>query len=83
MRLLILSFGLTSVLFMDGCSTTYHWTKPGATTQQSYKDSYECEKESVSRSSVLAGGVYSNSEYVNQELWKSCLQARGYTVTEE
>ena len=83
MRLLILSLGLTSVLFMDGCTTFYFFSKSGTTDQQRSQDSFECKKESSSRSSGAIGEMSYDSGGFNRDFWASCLKARGYTVTKQ
>jgi len=83
MRLLILGFGLTCVIFLGGCVTHYNFYKSGVTSQEREQDNYECQKESTTRQRGGIGGARWDDEVLNRGLWVSCLRARGYSVTEE
>lgn len=75
---------VASILFLCGCgSTSYSWYKPGASLQQANQDGFECKQ--ISRQPYYlagGGGVILGGSEPNFEIWKECLEARGYTVRE-
>ena len=50
-------------LLVAGCQ--YYWTKPGATDEQFYRDSYECAAQA-------------SQQFKSENLYRACLLARGY-----
>ena len=73
-------------MILAGCSSEFHFGKPGASQQQRDKDAYECQKESLYSASNAKvnpyGGAASSGVEVNWDLVKACLKARGYTIKE-
>ena len=81
-------------IFLQACSTTYRYSKPGQTTAGFKKDKYECKRENTYVTSsgyqniyVYRGVAYSNSyKYPNSKLdvenYHLCMEARGYKVEE-
>jgi hypothetical protein len=78
--------GLIAVLgvILSGCGGSYwKWSKPGATEQRARQDGFECKQIArqpylLGTGKMLIGGAESDFT-----VWKECLEARGYTVTEQ
>jgi hypothetical protein len=62
---------------------TLHWTKPGATAPDFARDSYACgqQHQEVSRSFAPFEG-YQEGVNVNKQLYRACMQAKGYQRTD-
>lgn len=64
-----------------GCMTA-HWSKPGATAEQFYKDSLECAHGSSSfyrqAGWSVGGGGYSEGTMVGKDMYRTCMRAKGY-----
>lgn len=75
--------GLAAILVLTGCADK-HWAKPGATAQEFNRDSYECAREARQSVARWGGGIVGminqpkDDESVNKELYRACVQARGY-----
>ena len=70
-------------LVISGCGGAYwQWSKPGASQQQSRQDGFECKQISRQQYIVGTGGMLLGGSEPNFGVWKECLEARGYTVTE-
>jgi hypothetical protein len=68
---------------MAGCGGSYlQWAKPGASLQQAKQDGVECRQISRQPDYVPGGGVIAGGSEPTLRIWKECLEARGYTVTE-
>ena len=73
------------VLMLAGCGGGMKnlWVKSGATEQEFQRDSYECASTSTytSRKAGLGGGAgfYREKTDVNEDLYRACLRARGYS----
>jgi len=69
-------------LILSGCGGSYwKWSKPGATEQQARQDGFECKqiaRQPLGTDKILIGGAEPDFP-----VWKECLEARGYTVTEQ
>jgi hypothetical protein len=62
------------VVTLGGCR--YYWYKPQSTAEMFARDSEACREEGRS---AMAGTRYAGtSQLLNQEVYRSCLQARGY-----
>lgn len=71
-------------LVISGCSGAYwQWSKPGVSQQQARQDGFECKQISRQQYIVGTGGMLLGGSEPNFGVWKECLEARGYTVTEE
>jgi hypothetical protein len=65
------------------------WSKPNFTQQEFATDKYECMQQSQQRVSSATGGFCSgpycvpgeasSKVYTNQDLFKACMEARGWT----
>jgi len=74
---------LAAFLVLSGCgSTAYTWSKPGVSIQQAQQDGFECKQMSRQPYYVPVGGVIVGGSEPDVHIWKECLEARGYTVTE-
>jgi hypothetical protein len=69
-----------------GCaSSTLHWTKPGATRDDFNRDSYECAQQHSRDTFTWRPPIAGGPEYgpaVNKDLYRACLQSRGYQRVE-
>ena len=74
-------------MVMAGCGGSYlQWAKPGASLQQAKQDGVECRQISRQPYDVPVepvGGVIEGGSDPDVRIWKECLEARGYTVTEQ
>lgn len=71
------------LLILSGCGGSYYrFSKPGVTQQQMRQDGFECKQASRQSFVVGSGGMLVGGDEANKEIWRECLQARGYTVTE-
>jgi hypothetical protein len=71
-------------LLSGGCGGAYwQWSKPGASTQQARQDGFECKQ--ISRQSYLvgSGNTLMGGSEPDFNVWKECLEARGYAVTQQ
>lgn len=74
---------LAALLVLSGCgSTAYTWSKPGVSIQQAQQEGFECKQISRQPYYVPVGGVIVGGSEPDVHIWKECLEARGYTVTE-
>ena len=64
-----------------GCDFQYTMYKPGATQQQTLQDSYQCKQESRGYGYLSTGATAAAGDSLNWDLYKSCMEARGYTIT--
>jgi hypothetical protein len=75
------------VLNIVACQTTWVFSKPNMTEQEFYKDDYECMRENQQVSSAAYvnryGGGSSSDVVVNQNLYRACMQSRGYSIREQ
>ena len=75
---------VAALLLVTACAgPRHHWMRPATTAQQFSRDSYECAHQA--RQSVFRAGppgfMYggsAESRTVNKDLYRTCLQARGY-----
>jgi hypothetical protein len=71
-------------IVMAGCGGSYlQWAKSGASLQQAKQDGVECREISRQPSDVPVGGGIGGGSDPDDRIWKECLEARGYTVTEQ
>jgi hypothetical protein len=71
-------------IVMAGCGGSYlQWAKPGASLQQAKQDGVECRQISRQPYDVPVGGGIVGGSDPDVRIWKECLEARGYTVTEQ
>ena len=77
-RFLALIFLLGSVL--AGCGFHYSYSKPGVSKQERASDHYECMQESRGYGGFATGTAASAGDRQNWDLYKPCMEARGYTV---
>ena len=61
--------GLLEAFALAGCGK-YYWSKPGSTRDQFDADSRECAKEATASPAAAPS--------IEQEVYRSCLSARGY-----
>ena len=67
-----------------GCGgSSLQWAKPGASLQQAKQDGVECRQISRQPYDVPVGGGIVGGSDPDVRIWKECLEARGYTVTEQ
>ena len=60
---------LLGAFALGGCGK-YYWSKPGSTRDQFDADSRECVKQATASPAVAPS--------IEQEVYRSCLSARGY-----
>jgi hypothetical protein len=74
---------LAALLFLSGCGGAYwQWSKPGASQQQAKQDGFECKQISRQQSYLLMGNMVAGASSPDSNIWKECLEARGYWVRE-
>ena len=67
------------IMVLFGCSAPLHWTRTGVTQADFHRDSFECAKQSTAtRRSFTPLFGYSERQVVNEELYRLCLQSKGY-----
>lgn len=71
---------LTLLILTAGCGFHYTYNKPGVSQQQRAQDDYQCKQESRGYSYLSTGSAAAGGDSLNWELYKSCQEARGYTV---
>lgn len=64
-----------------GCDFQYTMHKAGASQQETLQESYQCKQESRGYSYLSTGSAAAASDSPNWDLYKSCMEARGYTIT--
>lgn len=75
---------LVVLLVGSGCGGSYwYWSKPDVSKQQARQDGFECKLISRQQYIVGTGGMLMGGSEPNFEIWKECLEARGYTVRSE
>ena len=85
MRHALITVVVSLLLLLTGCGSSKQWAKPGATADDFHRDSYACANES--RQSWfefrrVPFGPSSDEKGINKELYRACLQARGYQRVE-
>lgn len=70
-------------LCLTGCGASYTWSKPGGSTLQARQDGFECKQISRQGYIVGAGTFVMGGSEPDFDIWKECLEARGYTVVEQ
>ena len=79
-------------LALSGCGHYNYYSKANVPTQQIAQDLYECKQASMrnysagsvlSTPNVATSGVYASGLEPNEGMTNLCMQARGYTVTDE
>jgi len=65
-----------AALLVTGCAPTYV-TKPGATTEQTQRDIWECQREGAQTAQALFGP--DGALLFGREYQMQCLVARGYS----
>jgi len=99
MLLIVLVFLFLMVTLMWSCvpvngsikKTEKRWNKPGFTQQEFAKDKYECihqaqqtEYRAIGSSGIFQPGSASGTNVTNQNLFKLCMEARGWKeITQE
>jgi len=82
---------LLALLLLSGCGSYTYYHKDNVSTQQAYKDLYECKQASMRNHSagslmstpgVATSGVFASGSEPNEEMTNSCMQARGYTISD-
>jgi len=78
MKTLVIALALLAA----GCTST-HWSKPGGTLEAFNRDSYACANEARQawfefRRGPLAFGPSGDEKGINKNMYRLCLQARGY-----
>jgi hypothetical protein len=91
-----LALATLAVLLLSGCAAKqYAWTKPDLTQADFARDKYACVRDarSSASSAYLTGGYYvgntyipttggaSSGEIVNENIFKPCMEAKGYALT--
>ena len=75
------------ISLLSSCGYQYRYYKPGVSTQQHYKDNYECRKEASYQQSGAVlnayGGAAASSQAIDDDMYFACMRARGYTITFE
>jgi hypothetical protein len=61
---------MIGVFMLGGCGGKYYWSKPGSTRDQFDADSRECAKQATASPAAAPS--------IEQEVYRSCLSARGY-----
>ena len=61
---------MIGVFMFSGCGGKYYWSKPGSTRDQFDADSRECAKQATASPAAAPS--------IEQEVYRSCLSARGY-----
>ena len=82
-------FLVLALLSLAGCATK-HWTKPGVTAQDFHRDSFECAQQTLHSTETSmapsfwfwSGGSTSSETKVSKELYRTCLQAKGYQLVQ-
>ncbi len=73
---------IIAVILLTGCADK-HWTKPGATAQGFSRDSYECAAQHREHhASFKPFEGYREGDSVNKDLYRACMQSRGYQRVE-
>jgi hypothetical protein len=72
---------LTLLILSVGCDFQYTMYKPGASQQETLQDSYQCKQESRGFRYLSTGSAAAASDSPDWDLYKSCMEARGYTIT--
>jgi hypothetical protein len=66
-------------------SPYYKVSKSGASAQQTSQDNFECQRlsQGYSVTGLASGGqgIVTGGSEVNRDLWRQCLQGRGYRVS--
>jgi len=71
-------------IVMAGCGGSHlQWAKPGASLQQAKQDGVECRQISRQPDDEPVGGGIVGGSDPDVRIWKECLEARGYTVSEQ
>jgi hypothetical protein len=73
-------------LILSSCAAKYetvaHWAKPGATQETFLQDRYTCLQQAQQNRSAgfsdQTGGSFAGTVVTNQQLFISCMIARGY-----
>lgn len=65
---------LATAVLHAGCAIV--WTKPGATEQDYYTDTYACEKD-ARQSGYFGGGLA--GAFAMQDFFARCMRAKGWT----
>ena len=85
MNTLIYTLLLVPLLLLGGCATQINEYRANTTTQQHAADRYQCQQESMRGYAAAAGSgtglAYASGSDINLNLFASCMQAKGYTVT--
>jgi hypothetical protein len=74
---------LCTVGLLSGCASK-HWAKTGVTAEDFGRDSYQCAQE-ARMGFVWGGSAFGPSRderMVNRDLYRGCVQARGYQHVE-
>lgn len=82
MRSLVASTLVPVCLALGGCGSYYRYYKPGVSPQQMRQDGFECKQLSRQQYVVGSGGMLLGGSEPTFEVWKECLEARGYIVLE-
>lgn len=76
------------VVSIGGCfmaNPYYKVSKSGASAQQTSQDNFECQRlsQGYSVTGLASGGqgIVTGGAEVNRDLWRQCLQGRGYRVS--
>lgn len=68
-------------LLLTACTST-HWSKPDGTLEGFNRDSYDCVREArtswTAPPIAILFGPSADERGVNKELYRTCLQSRGY-----
>jgi len=66
---------IATVLLLTGCAQPTTWVRPGATSQDFDRDSYQCEKD-MRQSNYFGGGI--GGAIAAQDFQKRCMRAAGW-----
>jgi hypothetical protein len=79
-----IAFLLLSVaLALVSCAGPKRWAKPGATAEEFHRDSLDCARQYSARSAKFRPFEgYSDKVRIDDDLYRACLQARGYQRVE-
>lgn len=81
MKIQILLLSAISILFINACtSTNTGFTKPGTNQATATKDAKTCDYD-VEKAVITIENPYTRN-FARTDLWKQCMNAKGYTKTQ-
>lgn len=71
-------------LTLGGCGSQYYYSKPGLSQQQYDRDKFECLQAAQQPMLISpAPGMSTGGMATNNEIYRACFRAKGYTVQSE